>query len=238
MATYNIKSIEISPTDVIAVLRELDADVVAIQEVPRRFRKYARMREIAQQAGYRVVVSGGYLRGAVTCAILASPAATERIVDAGHKVLPLDPWRWWSYWRMHGPRWMSRRGFAWVDLGQYVFMSVHMGLAPDERTMHRNIMLNAIQRFGPHRCIVAGDINEPPEGSTWQAFRRPLRDALLEVARSSENIEHATFPTRRPRRRIDAIFVGESIAVLSHAVHSSAAAARASDHLPIRAELV
>lgn len=237
VASYNIKSLDISTTQVIEVLRELDADLVAIQEVPRRFRKYARMREVARAAGYEVIVSGGYLLGAVTCAILAKPAVARSVVSAGHKVLPLDPWLWSSYWKAHGLRWMSRRGFGYVDLGDYVFIGVHMGLAPDERTMHRNIMLNFIKDMGPHRCIVAGDINEGPGEPSWRAFERPLRDSLFDVTHDGEAREFFTFPTRRPKRRIDAIFVGSSIEVSDFRVHTSAATALASDHLPIIAKV-
>lgn len=236
VATYNIKGLSVDRAQVVRVLRDLDADVVAIQEVPRGAAGRARLESLADEVGLDVAVHGGYPRGGVTTAILTRPEVSARVRTRGYKVLPLDVWRWFSTWRTRfiAP---SRRGFCFIDLGEYVVFSVHFGLNASERMVHRNILLNAIKRLGPSRCVVAGDLNEPPAGDSWRALGRPLRDALEGSITDDNAAAFNTFTAARPRRRIDAIFVGDGITVDDAHVERSHAAKTGSDHLPYVVQL-
>jgi len=236
LATYNIKGLKIDREAVVQVLRDIDADVVAIQEVPRWLRQRSRFETMARDAGMRIMVHGGYPRGGVTTALLVRPEIASRVRTRGYKVMPLDPWRWFAVWR-HSFILPSRRGFSFIDLGDYVVFSVHLGLSAAERAVHRNILLNYVDAHGHERAVVTGDINETPDGDSWHSLGRRLRDALTCVTSNDTSAEYFTFSATRPGRRIDAVFVGSNIRVFDVHVPHTDATARASDHLPIVAEL-
>lgn len=236
VATYNFKGLNLDVSALVRVLRDIDVDVVAVQEPPRGLRGGAALRGVAHEAGLEVVVAGGYPLGGVTTALLARPEVAARVRNSGARTLPFDVWRWIPVWAK-GLRWPSRRGFCFLDLGEYVVLSVHLGLNASERIVHRNIVLNTIKSLGPKRCVVAGDLNELPGGDSWRALERPLRDAVSAVADNPSGREFATFPAHRPTKRIDAIFVGDDIEVEAVHVNHGHAAKDASDHLPLIARL-
>jgi endonuclease/exonuclease/phosphatase family metal-dependent hydrolase len=78
------------------------------------------------------------------------------------------------------------------------------------------------------RVVVLGDINE------WLPLGRPLRwmHALLGHSPSERS-----FPSRWPLFALDRVWVRPRDALVSFAAHRSALAARASDHLPVKAAI-
>lgn len=236
LVSYNLKGLQMDESALVHNLRELEPDVVAVQEPPRFLNARARLRALAQQCGLEVVVYGNYPLGGATTALLATPEIVRRVRASGSKILPFDPWRWTNHWKQH-QTWPSRRGFSYMDFGEYVVYSIHLGLNPMERITHRNIILNHIKSLGPHRCVVAGDLNEKPGGDSWQAFERPLADAVMRLGENPHDPKFATFPTRKPTSRIDTVFVGLSINVEDISVSHARSAKLASDHLPIIATL-
>jgi endonuclease/exonuclease/phosphatase family metal-dependent hydrolase len=78
--------------------------------------------------------------------------------------------------------------------------------------------------------VVGADLNDQPGSPTWQAVAGGLVDPGAAGA-------VPTFSAADPRRRIDAIFVDRRIEVVGYQVLDTPAARRASDHLPVVADL-
>jgi len=81
--------------------------------------------------------------------------------------------------------------------------------------------------------VLAGDLNEPPDGPAFALLAGRRVDAAGADATP-------TFPATFPgpaRARIDVLLVDPEIKIAGYRVVSSAAAARASDHLPVLADL-
>jgi endonuclease/exonuclease/phosphatase family metal-dependent hydrolase len=79
--------------------------------------------------------------------------------------------------------------------------------------------------------VLAGDLNETPGGGAW----RMLADGLVDGGAADNE---PTFPAREPGRRIDAILSDPRITVAGWRVVGTDTARRASDHLPVVADLV
>jgi endonuclease/exonuclease/phosphatase family metal-dependent hydrolase len=77
--------------------------------------------------------------------------------------------------------------------------------------------------------IAGGDLNEGPGGGAW----RTVADGL--VTSSSGAL---TFPATLPSRQLDALFVTPDISVERYDVIETEQARRASDHLPVLADLL
>ena len=226
LLSYNIKSLLVDADAVRDVIRETAPDVVAIQE-PTRYLTGGRrrMRRLAADTGMVCVIAGGSPFGAYTTAVLVAEQLAPKVVATRGR--PLS-WRWWR--RRDLVAWPTRRGCAVVDLGDYVVISVHLGLDTRERAEHCEEINALIERFGPERCIVAGDLNETPDGPSWTALSKHLRD-------TAPGSTVGTFPAPVGRRRIDGVLVGSAITAGPCEVLATAAAKRGSDHLPLVCDL-
>lgn len=228
--SFNVLHLAAGDGAVLKVLNEHRPDVVALQEPPRTLVGQLRMRALAREAGMVAVATGGWPLGSPSTALFVAARLMPRVQKAVRKTLPWRPLQLW-------PQFPSRRGYCAVDLGEMVIFSVHLGLDPQERALHRNIIMNAAQEFGPGRTVIAGDLNEKPDGPSWSAFTRRLHDAAL-AGRGGRHVAlAATYPARNPRLRIDAILVGQDLSVLQYQVLDTDLTRIASDHLPVVATL-
>ena len=112
--------------------------------------------------------------------------------------------------------------------------SFHLGLRADERSRHVPEILSALATFGGPPRVLAGDANETFADPAWGA----LVDAGLSDAGAAEDVP--TSPAANPRRRIDAVFVGAGLSVLSCGPPRDGRLgdlSRASDHLPLVCDL-
>ena len=103
----------------------------------------------------------------------------------------------------------------------------HLGLPPAERRYQVKKLLSLI-RHTPlqERVVVLGDINE------WLPLGRPLRWMHALLGRSPAE---RSFPSRWPLFALDRVWVRPRHALLAFGAHRSALAAKASDHLPVKA---
>jgi endonuclease/exonuclease/phosphatase family metal-dependent hydrolase len=207
--TYNIKSLQLDPDALVQVVRAAAPDVLGLQEPPRWLGPH-RLRELAAQTGLRVAVGG---HGARTTALLVGPGLT--VTDARAYRLP---------WRLR-----TLRGYSVARVDGVLVVVLHLALAAAERLEHLDRILSTIApETGPR--IVVGDLNEQPGGPTWERLTAVgLRDAV--------DPPLPTFTAVRPRRRLDAVLVSAEVRVLGSDVPDDPAARRASDHLPIVADL-
>ena len=208
--TFNVRQLKDDVDAVVAVLRDTDADVVAVQEPPRGPTGRRRLRTVARRAGYEPAVSGGAARTTALLVRAGTPVTGPRAVR-----LPWRPGR-------------TRRGLAVADGHGVRVISAHLSLVPSEREKHvRRLLL--LVAASPSGCVVAGDLNEEPGGPTWVRLGRHLHDVTAGVG--------PTFTARRPRRRLDAVLATSGMH--GHAAHvvRSDDADRASDHLPVVVEV-
>jgi endonuclease/exonuclease/phosphatase family metal-dependent hydrolase len=214
--TYNVRSLRDDRAAAIRTIRALDPDVVCIQEAPRFLRWRSRCAALAREAGL-LYVAGGRTAGGV--AMLAALR-----VDVSQAV----------EYRMSRTPGLFKRGAvaARVSRGgqSCVVASFHLGLDADERVRHRRELVGLVDRFDADVTILGGDVNEDPGRPTWEALTADFTDA----AGSDATL---TFPTRRPDRRIDGIFVRGPATVASYRVVDDADVAIASDHRPVVADL-
>lgn len=199
-------------------------DVVALQEPPTRWGRRKAVTNLEAATGYTWVTGG-------RTAVLVAPRVAGLVRSVTRRSLP-----WKITWLL--PQFPSRRGFSAVDLGMAVVLSVHLGLNARERELHRTLILAAAHRYGTNRVIIAGDFNEPPDGPSVAAFSDTFSDAALAGAHSPLSLvdqgANATFPARKPQRRIDYIFVGHSFKVQEFWTVPGPVG---SDHLPIMVRL-
>lgn len=216
VVAYNVRSLRDDRSAVIRVLRELDADVVCVQEAPRFFRWRSKCAALARESG--LLYAGGG-RTANGVAMLAA-----------HRV---DVSSVMEYRLSRTPR-LFRRGVvaarihkagAWSTVA-----SVHLGLDPDERPRHRREIVGVVDRYDSPVTILAGDLNETPDMPTWKALVADFTDAGAADGAP-------TFSARNPRRRIDGVFVRGPATVQSCWVVDGPDVEMASDHRPVVADL-
>jgi endonuclease/exonuclease/phosphatase family metal-dependent hydrolase len=200
------------------VIRACEPDVVCVQEAPRFLRWRSKCASLARESGL-VVATGG--RTAAAMLLLVS--LRVRVVEA-HDVL------------LTRKRGLHQRGLALATLAlgdsQFAIGSIHLDLDASERRRHVDeIVLRTSLSKAP--VILAGDINETPDGAAWQALAARYRDAYA----AAPTLGEYTYSATNPVRRIDGIFVDPAITVVSSGVPDVPAIERASDHRPVLAVL-
>jgi endonuclease/exonuclease/phosphatase family metal-dependent hydrolase len=208
------------PDRILTVLREIGADIVALQEVDRRFGRRASVlpRLLVEEQGYEIAPlsmrpdSMGWHGNAV-------------LVRRGIEILGAEP--------VHLPT-IEPRGAVRVELSvsgkRLRVAGVHLDLSGLRRRHQIHAILGELEACDPAcPAVVLGDFNEwslrngslRRVGSRWQA---------LTPGRS--------FPSRRPLAPLDRIVLSKEWRCQDSGVHHSALAVAASDHLPVWASVV
>jgi endonuclease/exonuclease/phosphatase family metal-dependent hydrolase len=216
--SYNVRSLRDDSQAVSTVIRACEPDVVCVQEAPRFLRWRSKCAALARESGL-VVVTGGRTAGAML--LLAS--LRVRVVRAQDVLLS----------RKRG---LHQRGIALATLelggSQFSVGSIHLDLDAAERRRHVDEIVERTSSC-PAPVIVAGDINEEPDGPAWRALAQTYPDAF-ELAPVGGAY---TYSATRPVRRIDGIFVDPVISVQECGVPDVPGIERASDHRPVLAVL-
>jgi endonuclease/exonuclease/phosphatase family metal-dependent hydrolase len=211
--TYNVHGLKDDRAALVGLVRELEPDAVIVQEAPRRFRWRHKCAALADDFGM-VVAAGGL--PALGNLLLVS--LRLRVHETWCLRYPLTPGR-------------HLRGAAFADCSvrgaRFILSGSHLATDPVERPAQAAWWKQELSRLdGP--VIAAGDLNEGPGGGAW----RTVADGLI-TAESP-----ATFPATLPRLRLDAIFVTPDVTVEKYDVVDTDRARRASDHLPVVADLL
>lgn len=225
VASYNIhKGIGLdrrrNPERVVEVLREIDADVIALQEADRRF-------------------------GAKECVLphhLLEDHSDWKPVDFGLRALSMG-WhgnvilvrksaRILQSQPLHLPA-LEPRGAVMADIalaGATIrVLGMHLDLSGLWRRRQAAAIMNHVDDCAHrHPTVMMGDLNE------WSAGSGCLRDFGRDYAFAETG---ASFHSRRAIARLDRIMVSHDLKVVACGVHASPAARKASDHLPIWAML-
>lgn len=232
IATYNVHSCfgtdrKLDPARVAAVIAECEADIIALQEVDVA---RARSRGIDQAE-----TIANHLR-MVSHFHPALHLEEERYGDALLTALPTRLVKAGGL-----PSRGEPRGALWVEVPVdavrlQVFVT-HLGLLGAERVRQTEALIGpawlGAEMPENSRIIFAGDLNAVSRSASYRLLVRRFGDAQVMAG----GRPRPTFPSRLPLLRIDHIFVGEGIRVERTFVHDSPLARRASDHLPLCADL-
>ena len=205
------------PSRALAVIDELGADVLALQEVLRPDGGDDPLREIAGQLGYHLafVVTRHHRRGELGNAVLSRwPLAGAQAIDL-------------SFGRLERRAALAVR----VSGGERTVQVAATHLALVDRTRERQVqaLLNHPQLAnGP--AVLLGDMN------AWRPTKasRALDDHFR--SRHHNNDWPASYPSVRPVLALDRLYARD-VEVEHVEAHTSDAARRGSDHLPIVARL-
>jgi len=102
---------------------------------------------------------------------------------------------------------------------------IHFGLNADEQ---ENAVRTVVENLESEKCILMGDFNVKPDN----ALLKPIRERMKDTA-DVFTMPLNSFPSDRPNRKIDYIFVSPDIEIVSAAIPPIVA----SDHRPHTAEV-
>jgi endonuclease/exonuclease/phosphatase family metal-dependent hydrolase len=205
------------PDRVVAIVRGLSPDIVALQEVEAR-RHLARGLDVF-----------AYLREQVFGHAAEARTITTAEGDYGHMVLCRWPLR---HAHIHDISVAGREPRSIVDVtahspcGPMRVIGAHFGLDRRERRKQTAALRTVVESGPDGAAIVAGDFNELRRRSATHRALSPPFHAAASVA---------TFPSRRPMFALDRIWCRPPLRIRYSRVFPGARTA--SDHLPLIAEL-
>ena len=225
VASYNIHKCRgvdgmVRPERIISVVKELSADLIALQEVDHRI---------------------GTRTGLLNPAMIESETGLKLLIQSdvvdghgwhGNALLVRGEPLHYHRSRIHLPG-IEPRGavFAELDLGEGLFrvIAVHLGLLRRSRLIQTKAILDVFLGLRPMPTIILGDFNE------WRRVRRSAL-AILEPVFGSLPVL-SSFPSRLPLFPMDRILDWPPGLITHLTVHNTPLAKEASDHLPLVAEV-
>jgi endonuclease/exonuclease/phosphatase family metal-dependent hydrolase len=224
----------VDPDIFVEVLLAADADIVALQESDTvRFTSAGLdlVRYLSERLGYHVFYG---------------PPTREQ--SFGVALLSRHPIEEASYVGLTSSE--DRRAFikariqvAGADVWIFV---VHLGLEAEDREVQTEEILREASQVRGHR-ILAGDFNSCPGGlclgypgppdEVYDRVTSFYKDVWVEAGFSPDDPDGNTYPSQRPVKRIDYIFVSIGLRVEGVERIRTEASMRASDHLPVLASL-
>lgn len=207
------------PDRIIAVLRELDADIIALQEVDRRTGARASVLERAalDDTPWKIAEVARRSRS-------IGWHGNALLVRRGFKIVSAQP--------LDLPT-LEPRGAVRADLEIEGVRICAVGMHLDLSGLRRRDQIKAVLRHVDEHepacpTVLMGDFNQ--WGTRTGAMREFRHDwHVLDTGRS--------FPARQPIARLDRIVTSGEWGCVDQRVHHSSTAAQASDHLPILATL-
>jgi endonuclease/exonuclease/phosphatase family metal-dependent hydrolase len=235
ITTYNIHKCRgldrrVRPKRIAAVLKQIDADIIALQEVvgmDEAAREHNQVHAIAEELGLDFRIGENRrLRGAAYGNALLSRLPI--IVDRNHDLT----------WRMNEPRGCLQVGITPRETDSQPVLQIynaHLGTGFFERRYQAHRLLDVIEdSSSPSPRIVLGDFNEWTRGRATRLLSYHLNSAeperLIGRARS--------YPGVFPLLHLDHVYYDSSLKLKKISVHRSRLALVASDHLPIVADFV
>ena len=222
VATYNIhgcvgRDRKTSPERVAEVIRELDAEIVGLQEVDSRPGTTTESQQM------------DYLARVTRYEAISGPTIQRHDHSYGNVLLSRLP--------IHAVRQIDLslrgrepRGAIDADLethgGRLRVLVTHLGLRAAERRSQLHRLSEVLPRDPLEPLVLMGDFNE------WQPYRSTLRKLRARFGRSQAP---PSFPSRCPVIALDRIWISPLSSLVATHVHKTALARVASDHLPIKA---
>jgi endonuclease/exonuclease/phosphatase family metal-dependent hydrolase len=224
VASYNIHKCvgtdgRFEPARIAAVIAEMDADVVAVQEADKRFgRRHGLLdiKALEKQTGLSLI-----------------PTSEEANGHGWHgNALLLRKGKVRDMRRLALPG-AEPRGALVVDLdlpaGPLRLVAAHLGLFRRSRRWQVRSILDAIEQGPRMPILLVGDLNE------WRPGRKSSLHELRPVFGPLSH-SHFSFPSYFPVIALDRV-IGSPGLVTAMEVHDSRLAQVASDHLPLKATI-
>ena len=205
------------PGRILGVLREIDADVFALQEVEAHDSGGDMLAWLASATGMRAIAGTTLLRrdGHYGNALLTRcEIKATQLVDLS--------------FRNREPRGAIAADLQLNASGTLRVVATHLGLRPAERREQVERLVKLFTWHEQDRSVLMGDLNE------WFLWGRPLKHLHRYFA---ETPAVATFPSRRPMFALDRLWAHPGSILRELKAHDSALARVASDHLPLVATL-
>lgn len=221
VATYNVHRAigtdgRADPQRILGVLREIDADVYALQEVEAHDSGADMLAWLGSELRFHSIPGTTLKRhdGHFGNGLLSRcPVRAKRITDLS--------------WRGREPR-----GAIAIDIDcgsrDLRVVGTHLGLRPAERRDQVQQLLHLFRERPDDHSVLLGDLNE------WFLWGRPLRRLQRHF---KETPAIATFPSFAPFLALDRVWAHPRAMLMELAVHRTPLARRASDHLPLVATL-
>jgi endonuclease/exonuclease/phosphatase family metal-dependent hydrolase len=225
IASYNIHKCRgtdglVRPDRTVAVIKEIGADLVALQEVDHRIGTRTGLLDpalIERETGLRLLIQSDIVDGhgwhGNALLVRGEPLHYRRL-------------------RIHLPG-IEPRGavFAELDLGQGLFrvIAVHLGLLRRSRLAQTKALLDEFLAMTPMPTIMLGDFNE------WRRAKRSALERLESVFGALPTVP--SFPSRLPLLPMDRMLDWPPNLITHFGIHNTRTARVASDHLPLVAEV-
>lgn len=208
------------PERIRRVLHELDAPIIALQEVESPHDAPNLLAYLCAGSDWRAISGNTMLRGAGdygNALLTRLPVASSEQIDLS---VP-----------GHEPRGAIHARFEFAG-HRMQFIATHLGLWPGERRTQVLQLLNVLQAevetASPAVAVLMGDLNE------WFLWGRPLRWLHAHFQRPPAV---ATFPAQWPILSLDRIWVEPRQRLIAVQAWKSELARVASDHLPLIARI-
>lgn len=221
LATWNVHSgvgsdRRYDPGRIAKVVMETGADIIALQEVGSKDSSELLLATLLRETGYFAV--DGWTLQRRGCDFGNAVLSRFAIAETARLDLTVDG--------------CEPRGALDVVVttpgGPLRVIATHLGLRPHERRTQVKRILSALERETPLPTVLTGDVNE------WYLWGRPLRWLHRHFKATPAP---ATFPARRPLLSLDRLWTEPAALLGSLRVHATPLARKASDHLPLVAEL-
>jgi endonuclease/exonuclease/phosphatase family metal-dependent hydrolase len=214
LLSYHVDALHGGMDALAGVIRAADPDVVAVQGAPRWIRWRSRCAALARKSGLLVVTGG---RPAGTALLLAK--LRVRVLATRDVGLPGAA---------------GGLAVASIELAgvRYTTASVLLRGGAGSRRRQAEQILSTLSP-APEALVLAV---HGPEGAGGAAFAT-LSTRLVDAWTAAGSGAGATFPSARPRQRLDAVFVDPRLEVVRCALPRTPGLERASAYLPVAVEL-
>src|SRR4051812_16460936 len=217
----------IRPSRVAAVLRELRADVIALQEVA------------SLTGGRREQNQAQYLADAVGLGFHVGETRKWRGAIYGNVLLSRFPVKHVERYDLTASR-REARGCIRCDLeiapGKTVHLfNVHLGTGYMERRKQARLLMSREVLLSPqlkHPRLIIGDFNEWTRGLVSKSLQHSFESVDIQLHLNRKR----TYPGVLPIMHLDHMYFDRDLALEEFLLHRSRMALLASDHLPLVAE--
>jgi endonuclease/exonuclease/phosphatase family metal-dependent hydrolase len=237
IVTYNVHSCigldnKLSMSRIFRLLKQIDADVVALQELDVRQARSDHVDQ-AEELARRLEMSCHFHPAMATSFERYGDAILSRLPMSIVKAACLPP--------LDSRPTREPRGAIWVRVDvngcEVQILNTHLGLSRKEHS-HQVQALLGPDWLGHSDCkdpvVLCGDFNFGPRSMPYRLLQARMRDAQK---MSPGHRVRNTWSSRYPLLRIDHVFVSQGIEIVSAKIPSNQLSRVASDHLPLVVDL-